>query len=92
MFEHFHPRVDFGWKEVLALRDEHPEWFMANRHLARNEGSQIGTGQKLWKRAKRVIPGGNMLLSKRAGDVPAGALARLFQQGEGLPGLGPRRP
>lgn len=26
----------------------------------------MGTGQKLWKRAKRVIPGGNMLLSKRA--------------------------
>ncbi len=24
------------------------------------------TGQKLWQRAKRVIPGGNMLLSKRA--------------------------
>jgi glutamate-1-semialdehyde 2,1-aminomutase len=66
VFEHFHPRVDFGWKEVLALCNEHPEWFMANRHLARNEGSQIGTGQKLWKRAKRVIPGGNMLLSKRA--------------------------
>jgi glutamate-1-semialdehyde 2,1-aminomutase len=26
----------------------------------------MGTGQKLWNRAKRVIPGGNMLLSKRA--------------------------
>lgn len=26
----------------------------------------MGTGQKLWGRAKRVIPGGNMLLSKRA--------------------------
>ena len=26
----------------------------------------MGKGQKLWKRAKRVIPGGNMLLSKRA--------------------------
>jgi glutamate-1-semialdehyde 2,1-aminomutase len=25
-----------------------------------------GTGQLLWRRAKRVIPGGNMLLSKRA--------------------------
>ena len=25
----------------------------------------MGTGQKLWGRAKRVIPGGNMLLSKR---------------------------
>ena len=26
----------------------------------------MGKGQKLWNRAKRVIPGGNMLLSKRA--------------------------
>jgi len=24
------------------------------------------TGQVLWKRAKQIIPGGNMLLSKRA--------------------------
>lgn len=66
VFEHFHPRTDFGWLEVLALREEHPEWFAANRHLVRNEGAQLGTGQKLWKRAKRIIPGGNMLLSKRA--------------------------
>jgi glutamate-1-semialdehyde 2,1-aminomutase len=39
---------------------------MVNRHLVRNEGAMLGTGQKLWKRAKRVIPGGSMLLSKRA--------------------------
>ncbi len=26
----------------------------------------MGTGQKLWQRAKQIIPGGNMLLSKRA--------------------------
>jgi len=25
-----------------------------------------GTGQKLWQKAKKIIPGGNMLLSKRA--------------------------
>jgi len=66
VFEHFHPRRNFSWLEVLALRESHPELFMSNRHLNRNEGSPLGTGQKLWKRAKRVIPGGNMLLSKRA--------------------------
>ena len=66
VFEHFHPRRDFGWLDVLALRNEHPEWFMANQHLIRNEGLRLGTGQKLWKRAKRIIPGGTMLLSKRA--------------------------
>ena len=27
---------------------------------------KIGKGQKLWQKAKKLIPGGNMLLSKRA--------------------------
>lgn len=66
IFEHFSPRTDFSWREVLGLRQEHPEWFSLNAHLLRNEGATMGTGQKLWRRAKRVIPGGNMLLSKRA--------------------------
>lgn len=65
VFTHFHPRRDFGWKDVMALRVEHPEWFEANRHARRNEGAEMGAGQKLWKRAKHVIPGGGMLLSKR---------------------------
>ena len=66
VFEHFHPRKDFGWQEVLQLRRNRPELFEANRYLMRNEGAAMSTGQKLWKRAKHVIPGGNMLLSKRA--------------------------
>ncbi len=66
VFEHFNPRNDFGWLDVLALQEEHRDWFMANRHIGRNEGARLGKGQKLWNRAKQVIPGGNMLLSKRA--------------------------
>lgn len=66
VFQHFHPRTDFTWAEVLSLQIEKPEMFNINQHLIRNEGSAMGTGQKLWKRAKQVIPGGNMLLSKRA--------------------------
>jgi glutamate-1-semialdehyde 2,1-aminomutase len=66
VFSHFAPRTDFGWREVIALRERAPELFQANQHINRNEGSSMNTGQKLWKRAKQVIPGGNMLLSKRA--------------------------
>ncbi len=66
VFAHFHPRLDFNYREVLQLRVDHPEIFSANAHIIRNEGVTMGTGQKLWKRAKQVIPGGNMLLSKRA--------------------------
>jgi len=62
----FEGRSDFSWLEVLELQHQQPEMFAANARFARNEGAWMGEGQKLWRRAKRVIPGGNMLLSKRA--------------------------
>ncbi|SDH62113.1 aminotransferase class III-fold pyridoxal phosphate-dependent enzyme [Propionivibrio dicarboxylicus] len=66
VFEHFSPNIHFPWLDVLALQEKEKELFMENQEITRNEGATIGTGQKLWKRAKEVIPGGNMLLSKRA--------------------------
>jgi len=66
VFAHFAPDIHFSWRQVLELQRQRPDIFSANQHLIRNEGATMGTGQKLWKRAKQVIPGGNMLLSKRA--------------------------
>jgi glutamate-1-semialdehyde 2,1-aminomutase len=66
VFQYFHPCIDFAWGEVLSLQQQHPDMFSLNQHIIRNEGASMGTGQKLWKRAKHIIPGGNMLLSKRA--------------------------
>ena len=65
VFEHFAPSTDFSWREVLALQRRHPELFAANRHLVRNEGATLNSGVKLYRRAKQIIPGGTMLLSKR---------------------------
>ena len=48
------------------MQSQQPVLFNMNQHIIRNEGAIIGTGQKLWKRAKQIIPGGNMFLSKRA--------------------------
>jgi glutamate-1-semialdehyde 2,1-aminomutase len=58
VFQFFAPRVDFGWLEVLDLERKRPDLFSANYGLIRNEGALMGSGQKLWKRAKSVIPGG----------------------------------
>lgn len=66
VFSHFAPSIHFSWTEVLDLQRSRPSIFAANHNIIRNEGAAMGTGQKLWKRAKAVIPGGNMLLSKRA--------------------------
>ena len=65
IFKYFEPEVNFSWLKVLDLHKTKPEIFI-NKSLIRNEGINMGNGQKLWKRAKQIIPGGNMLLSKRS--------------------------
>ena len=66
VFAHFAPDIHFNWGQVLELQFNQPNIFAVNQGIQRNEGASMGTGQKLWKRAKQIIPGGNMLLSKRA--------------------------
>jgi len=66
VFEHFAPDIQFGWQQVLQLQESQQDRFKGNADIERNQGAIMGTGQKLWTRAKTVIPGGNMLLSKRA--------------------------
>ncbi|MDA7476472.1 aminotransferase class III-fold pyridoxal phosphate-dependent enzyme [Candidatus Pelagibacter ubique] len=65
VFEYFKPSIYFGWKDVLSLNKNKPELFKINSNTKRDEGSKMSSGQKLWKKAKKVISGGNMLLSKR---------------------------
>ena len=66
VFKELNQQIFFKWNEILKLFNNKPELFMENIEIQRNEGAKLGTGQKLWKRAKTVIPGGNMLLSKRS--------------------------
>ena len=66
IFGYFSPEIHFGWRDILQLRTIHPEMFSANEAISSNEGMRLTTGQKHWKRAKQIIPGGNMLLSKRS--------------------------
>lgn len=83
VFEHFAPEVHFGWKDVLALQRSQPGLFVANQKIQRNQGAVMGTGQKLWQRAKRIIPGGNMLLSKRAEMFLPGQWPAYFSKAKG---------
>lgn len=71
----------FGIDAVVDHLQKHPELAGRNLATLRNEGflksladdralkttkAPTGTGQALWRRAKQLIPGGNMLLSKRS--------------------------
>ena len=60
IIEHFSPSLDFTWKDVLELYKSHPEYFETNKSIKRSAGAERGSGQMLWKRAKEIIPGGNM--------------------------------
>lgn len=66
VFEEFSFDDSISLGDVLELHKVSPELFSMNQNIGRNEGSDMSTGQKLWKRAKDIIPGGNMLLSKRS--------------------------
>ena len=65
IFNHFKPNIFFNWKDIINLYKTNKDLFLANQHLTRNETSNMSSGQKLYKKAKQLIPGGNMLLSKR---------------------------
>jgi len=65
VFNFFEPDIHFSWKKILHLQQTQPDIFNKNINILRNEGANMSKGQKLYKRAKKIIPGGNMLLSKR---------------------------
>jgi glutamate-1-semialdehyde 2,1-aminomutase len=66
IYSHLKNKKNFGINEIRKLYDKDNKLFLMNSSINRNEGSNLGKGQKLWKRAKQIIPGGNMLLSKRS--------------------------
>lgn len=83
IFKHYYPNIFFDWQEVVVLQNEHPDLFISNTHIKRNAGAIMNTGQKLWARAKQLIPGGNMLLSKRAEMFLPGAWPAYYSQAKG---------
>lgn len=66
IIDYFWPNMDYSLDDIMNMKKQQPALFKLNKNIGRDEGSKIGSGQKLWTRAKHLIPGGNMLLSKRA--------------------------
>lgn len=83
VFEAFAPEITFSWTAVLDLYYSKPEIFKKNNYINRNDKTELNSGQKLWKRAKSVIPGGNMLLSKRPEMFLPGKWPSYFSKASG---------
>ena len=54
----------FSYANIKSLYIKKKKLFYANSKIIRDEGSVMSKGQKMWKRAKKIIPGGTMLFSK----------------------------
>ncbi len=65
IFKNFRNNKKFTFKDVIKFLINNPHIASENQNLIRNEGSLISSGQKLWKKSKKIIPGGTMLFSKR---------------------------
>ena len=72
-----------SFRDVIDLYKKNKKIFAPNKRFYRNEGSNISDGQKLWGRAKKIIPGGNMLLSKRPELFLPGGWPAYFSKASG---------
>ena len=64
VIDNFKNKFTFGIKEIENLYKKNKYIFKSNNHIQRNEGLNLSKGQKTWKRANKLIPGGTMLFSK----------------------------
>jgi glutamate-1-semialdehyde aminotransferase/spore coat polysaccharide biosynthesis protein SpsF (cytidylyltransferase family) len=64
IIKNFKNNLYFNLNSILNFYENNKNFFLINRHIMRNEGYKLNSGQKMWKRAKKVIPGGTMLFSK----------------------------
>jgi glutamate-1-semialdehyde 2,1-aminomutase len=62
--DYFKPNIFFSLKDIISLYKKKPKLFASNTDILRNEGANLSSGQKFWKRAQNSIPDGNMFYSK----------------------------
>ncbi len=74
---------NFSYRDIVKLIENKSNLFSENKDIIRNYGTTMSTDQKLWKRAKRSIPGGNMLLSKRPEMFLPGLWPAYFSKSKG---------
>jgi glutamate-1-semialdehyde aminotransferase/spore coat polysaccharide biosynthesis protein SpsF (cytidylyltransferase family) len=61
IYENFKENIQFSYKDILLFLDNNYETYIA----LKNKQNLHRTGQELYKKAKKIIPGGTQLLSKR---------------------------
>ena len=83
IYNYFYPILDFSLKEVLVLRSNKPNLFSSNEVFRRDSGIKKNKEQELWEKAQKLIPGGNMLLSKNPNLFLPGKWPTYYKKAKG---------
>lgn len=83
IFQHF-GHASFDLADIAAVFKAEPELLSGNQGIERDAGSKMSTGAKLWGRAKRTIPDGNLMLSKRSEMFLARGWPSYFSSARGI--------
>jgi glutamate-1-semialdehyde 2,1-aminomutase len=83
ILENFKNKPFFNLKDLMKYYNKNKNLFLINKDIERNEGSVLNTGQKFWKRAQTVIPGGTMLFSKNPDLFLPGKWPAYFSKSKG---------
>ena len=83
ILENFKKKPFFNLKDLMKYYNKNKSLFLINNDIKRNEGSILSTGQKFWKRAQTVIPGGTMLFSKNPDLFLPGKWPAYFSKSKG---------
>ena len=57
-------KYDSSYNDIIRVIKHNNKIMKLNSSYTRNSGSKDSENQKLWERAKTIIPGGNMLIQK----------------------------
>lgn len=83
--KNFDKSVSFTWQEVVDFLENNPDLVKINSHLVMESPSfQLSRGEKLYQRAKQIIPGGNSLLSKRPEMFLPNHWPNYFEKAKGI--------
>ena len=74
----------FSFEDIVKLHKKNKKIFDHNKNIDRDLGSKISDGQKLWIKAKNLIPSGNMLFSKNSERLLPGLWPSYYSKAKGI--------
>ena len=82
IYKHFHPNIFFSFKDLIKY-NFFEKFFKKEFEKQNFLKNKIKKGQKLWTKAQKIIPGGNMLLSKNPSRFLPDLWPTYFQSAKG---------